>query len=140
MIDIFQRLNSDYLFLKVNAGILTEVFNIYQESSYEFQCIVPWIKVPFEEVTIIELTSKYKDVVDYLLVYQKPSVKSIKSKLKTFIIEQDLITTMNNWEKDLIISMSQLGYTGIYVTSDGFLDTASNLMKSKHGDSRVELF
>ncbi len=140
LIDVFQKLNSDYLFLKVNQSILPEVFNIYQESSYELQCVIPWLKIPFEEVTIIELTSKYRDVVDYLMVYQKPQTKSIKSRLKTIIIEQDLVTTMNHWEKDLIINLCQQGFTGIYVTSDGYIDSASNIMKLKHGDSKVKLF
>ena len=36
LIDVFQDLNSDYLFLKVTPALLPSVFTIYQESYYEF--------------------------------------------------------------------------------------------------------
>lgn len=140
LIDIFQNLNSEYLFLKTNPVLLPSIFSIYQESCYEFQHIVPWVKVNFDEVTIIDLTSRFRGLIDYFVIFQKPGVRPIKSKLKSLIIEEDLITTINGCEKDLISGLDELNLSGIYVASDGMFDLSSDIVNSKPKNTRAELF
>lgn len=140
LIDIFQLLNSNYLFLKISPAILPAVFTYYQESSYEFQFIIPWIKVNFDEISLIDLTSRFKGLVDYLVVFQKPDTKSIKSKLKSLVVEEDLFTTINRWEKELITGMTELGFQGIYVAPDGMYDKSDEIVKTKPRDKKIELF
>lgn len=141
LIDVFQDLNSDYLFLKVTPALLPSVFTIYQESYYEFQHLIPWIKTSFDELAIIDLTSKFKGLIDYVVVFQKPSVKSIRSKISNLIIEPDLVTTMNGWERCLIKGLSDIGFNnGVYVTSGGDMYTCESDVPVNSFDKKVNLF
>lgn len=140
LIDIFQKLNSNYLFFKINSVLFPYIFTIYQESSYDFQFVIPWIKMDFYDYSKIYFDYKFKGIIDYIVVFQKPFTKSIKSKLRNTIIEEDLITTLNHWEKELISELSCQGYEGIYVTSDGCVYKSNDIVKTTLDNSRIELF
>lgn len=141
LIDVFQELNSDYLFLKVSQILLPTVFSIYQESFYEFQHLIPWVKTSFDELAIIDLNSKFRGLIDYLVVFQKPSAKSIKSKLSNLIIEPDLITTMNSWERLLIRGLSEMGINdGVYVTSTGDMYQCDLEAPITNSGKKIDLF
>lgn len=141
LIDVFQELNSDYLFLKVSQVLLPAVFSIYQESYYEFQHLIPWVKTSFDELAIIDLNSKFRGLIDYFVVFQKPSAKSIKSKISNLIIEPDLITTMNSCERLLIRGLSELGINeGVYVTSTGEMYQCDVEAPITTGGKKIDLF
>lgn len=140
LIDLFQKLNSDYLFLHMNTKSLVDVFSIYPESSFELTYLIPWLKINFNESNVIEMTSKYMSNVNFVGVFQKCNSARLKSKLKSVIIEEDMISTLNRWQRELISDLNSWGLTGMYVSLDGIVLPTTTLTVKKPKNQMIELF
>lgn len=140
LIDIFQQLETKYMFIRIPYQLLPLVFNVYQESSYEFKLIVPWVKSNFDDNSLIDILSKYKNCVDYILVFQKSEAVNIKQIFKTLFIEPQEVMSLNSWEKTMMRDMKNLGYEGVYITSDGIVTQVDSNQINMNAQSKIELF
>lgn len=138
--NIFQQLPVKYLFLKVAQKDLATVLNVYLDSQFEFKYCIPWAKVPMTMTTINNLTNKLKPSIDFVLVFQLPGQRNIKSFLSSLIIDIDKINELNTWEKNLVVNFNNINYNGIIITEDGFIAEAKTLIPITKTQTRIDLF
>lgn len=138
--DIFQEINTDYLILCVSNELLTSVFNIYTESDYNFRYLIPWLKINYDDSSLINVTTKLKYCMDYVLVFQKPLTRNIKSVLQTLIIEPESPFGINGWQKKTVKAFSKINFDGVVVTQDGEVITSNEFLTTSQGTHKANLF
>ena len=144
LIDIFQEFSCDYLFFKTTQDILPYMFLYSQESNYDFSSVIPWIKkYQIDKNITYNSDLTFKAIVDYVLVFNRSGVHSIKSKIPNLLVEEDLVTTENKWERNVMKEMEHQGYRTpifispfeIYIFDEDYFQT-----KNYKENRKVELF
>lgn len=88
LIDIFQANASKYLLVKCTKQLLPLVFNVYQESSYEFKLLIPWYKTQVMDSNVLfALTGKINPPIDYILLFETPNATGLHKIPSNFICE-----------------------------------------------------
>ena len=143
LIDIFQKLDVDYMFLWVTTNMLPVMFNCYQESQYQFKTLIPWIKLTSNENLFYGLGNSFRNCVEYVALFQKPRVPALRFNDKNIILEESNDTNIKPklWENDLIDKLIERGLSGIYIFSGGTLKFIDNVRPiTIHEQTKVELF
>lgn len=140
LIDLFHKIDADYIILKVSENYLPSVLSLYVECSQELKYIIPWIKLPFNDASLLNVTTKMKKCVDYVLVLQRSGCRNLKSLFSSVIIEPDKYNELGTWEKQLILNFNENNLSGIVITSDGYISDAKSLISTNKNYNRINLF
>lgn len=138
--DLFQSLDVNYLILCVPSHMLPSVFNTYVDSNYLFKYLIPWVKINYDDTSLINVTTKLKYCMDYVVVFQKPLTRNIKSTLQTLIIEPESPFCINEWQKKLIKSFSNIEYEGLFITNSGEVINSNEFLEIKPDVHKTCLF
>ena len=122
--DIFQKINTDYLFLWTTNSMLPLVFECCKDSDYEFKVVIPWIKLTNNEKLCYGLGNSLRNCVEYLVLFQKPKAQVLRLSDRNIIFEQSGERTIKPkiWEHELVEKLSNKGLRGVYIFSGGDLD------------------
>lgn len=138
--DIFQQTNCDYLIFIVNKECLISLFNSYLDSFYDFRTIIPWLKIDYTESSLLNVTQKLKNCMDFVVIFQRPHVRNIKALLQTIIIEPEKSLCFPEWQKNLILEFFNISYSGIYVSKDGQVVDSNQFIQNSTVQNKIQLF
>lgn len=138
--DIFNLVNSHYLFIIANDNMIPALFQTYMESPYDLFTIIPWIQAPLEDNTLVDLVSKHKKNLKFVLVFSLPKTRNIKSLLSTIIIEPENCLSLNPWQRKLVSKFNEWEYTGSIITSKGYVEELIPYIPVSTNMSKIKLF
>lgn len=141
LFDLLQKVNVQYLFCKVNYTLLSELFCAYVDSDYNLKAFIPWLKIPFEDTAICELTLKLKNSIDYVIIFENNQSLNIKPLLMSLLIEpKNKVNNIQKWHQYFISVLNEKNLYGLIINSNGiFEDTEFKNIKNQN-KSKIELF
>ena len=143
LIDIFQKLNVNYIFLWITNSMIPIMFDCLKESEYEFKILIPWLKMTENNAIFIGPGNTFRNAVEYLVVLQKSKADLLHIQLRNVIIDKVGKRTEKpkEWERRLCVELANRNLKGVYIFSGGeldFIDTVDIYTKEKV--NKVNLF
>ena len=141
--DLFQRINTNYIFLYCGIGTLPLVMNSFIESSFDLVALIPYVKVGKSEDTLYSLRRhSFRYPIEYIAVFQKPGCPLLSFLSKTVIVEnQNSFQRPISWETAIFNELEEKNYKGLYILPDGSIaDNLANADLKVSGMHKKELF
>lgn len=115
---IFEKLETDYLFIWVTNSMLIDVFRS-NFHSYKYKTMITWSKLTSKGNLFYGLGHHFRNNTEHLMYFTNKNVKPLKSSLRNFFQEPSGKRTIKpkNFEKTLIEEFQRKSKKGLYIFS-----------------------
>ena len=125
LIDIFEKINVDYIFMWVTSSMLPVLFDCHNSSvnNFEYKTIIPWVKTTSKDNICYGLGNSLRQCCEYLVLFQKPNIPVLRLADRALIVEASGERTFKPkmFEQGLVKKLTEKGLTGVYIFSGGNL-------------------